>query len=165
MGTTECPYTREFVEGNLQVIVDEFVRSGELNIRHRTLAYEADDPDDPLVGSSKGSELAARYALAVWDLEPENYWPFVAHVYHNQPDGRWVTTERMVEFMKAAGVRNWGRIRWLIDEGYYRAPVHRTTAAARADDIALVPRLVIDGDAIAPHRDTETVLEWIRDRL
>lgn len=162
-GSYKCPYTAEAVNGNLEAIVDEFVREGDLNLEYRTLAYDVDDPENPYIGTTKEGQLAAQVGLAIWNVEPESFWQFFKHVYAVEPDN--ISLETMTELMAEAGVSSREQVRSLVSDDRYVDDVKATTEAAQEDDVPFVPRLVLDGDAIAAHRDQERVLEWIGARL
>ncbi|WP_458186029.1 hypothetical protein [Haladaptatus sp. NG-WS-4] len=39
-GNFKCPYIREFVLGNMEDVIQEFVKPGRLDLRYRALAYD-----------------------------------------------------------------------------------------------------------------------------
>ncbi|WP_433630560.1 hypothetical protein [Halomicrococcus sp. NG-SE-24] len=73
-GNFKCPYTQEFVRGgNLEAVLNEYVTSGDFNLRFRALVYQ------PPGTSSHGSDyyyisdsdpLISQAALGVWDVSP-----------------------------------------------------------------------------------------------
>ncbi|WP_336036844.1 thioredoxin domain-containing protein [Halobacterium yunchengense] len=164
-GSFKCPYTQEFVRGNYETVREEFVESGELNLQYRDVAYEPEDPGDPYILDGGRSDLVSRVALGVWDVEPENYWTFFEYVFERQSGLEWTSLEDLTAAMRDAGVRNWGKVRVRVDDGWYESPVEETTAAAREAGVSFVPQLELDGDVTAPHHETEAVLDWIEARL
>lgn len=164
-GNFKCPYTREFVTGNYEDIRREFVESGDLNLEYRDLAFEPDDPDDPYILDADDNDLVSRVALGVWDVEPENYWTFFEYVFEHQSNLDWTSLPALTEAMRDAGIRNWGKVRVRVADDWYDDPVHETPAAAADAGVSFVPHLELDGDTVAPHHDTDAVLDWIDSRV
>jgi protein-disulfide isomerase len=164
-GNFKCPYTQEFVRGNLETIRREFVEPGDMNLEYRDLAFQPGDPDEPYILEDPENDLVSRVALGVWDVEPENYWTFFEYVFDNQSALDWTSLEDLTEAMRDAGIRNWGKVSVRVDDGWYDDPVHETPAAARDAGVSFVPQLELDGDTVAPHHETDAVLDWIEAQL
>ncbi len=84
-GNFKCPYTQEFVLGNLEVIVDEFVETGRLAIQFYDLAYEPGDTSTHYISSSDPRITA--FVLGVWDEDPNSYWQFYVETFEDLPEG------------------------------------------------------------------------------
>lgn len=142
-GNWKCPYTRAMVVEYLPAVVSSFVRSGDLDLEFRFLAYRS---GEPLLGAD--APRATRAGLAVWDEAPESYWSYFSHAFANQPssDERWATPTALGKLADAAGANV------SLDDrlGGDDARLDRTVAAARERSVYSVPRLVVDGEAYAP---------------
>jgi protein-disulfide isomerase len=149
-GSWKCPYTREFVRGQLGSLVEEFVAAGDLSLRFRGVAYQ---DDEPYLGAD--APRAAQAGQAVWDVDPESFWSYFAYVFENQPrEGReWATTDRLLRFGRRAGVRGRDQVRRAIESRAYARPISRTTEAAARNGVETLPRVVGDGRVTAPTRN------------
>jgi protein-disulfide isomerase len=161
-GNWKCPYTQEFALNLLPEVVDRFVRPGDLAIEYRSLAYLS---GDPFLGAD--APRASRAGLAVWDIDPQAFWSYFAHVFANQPQERyeWAQPSLLLRFAEAAGVRNRSQLRRSIETGAYAGPVQTTTQAAADRDITTVPRLVVDGTITAPTVDFQSTLSQIEQAI
>jgi protein-disulfide isomerase len=151
-GAWKCPFTRLFVNEHLPSLVAEFVESGSLAVRFRAVAYRDGEPfhgpDEP---------RAARAGLAVWDTDPDAFWPYFATVFANQPDKdrAWATTDGLLRFAAAAGVDGREGLTTALEAGRYADLVEATMARVHALSVPAVPRIVVDGEVAAPLPDPE----------
>lgn len=145
-GNWKCPYCAKFSTGFFGELVSEYVHPGKIAIEYRNLTYVG---GEPFLGPD--APAAARAGLAVWDYEPESYWPFHEYVFANQPPERkaWATGDRLVSFADAAGVSNPSVIRTAIRNGTYENALRETSTAARKAGVNGTPTLVIDGQAVS----------------
>lgn len=167
-GNFKCPYTQQFVQGNLDAVVDEFVTTGELNLRFRDLAHEP-DPSDPSHGSAKyyissSDPLIGQAALGVWDVQPEDYWGFFEMMFDDLISGH-VTVSEMTDRMRAAGVGDRSEIAERVRENRYRSEVKANADAAKRVGVSFTPTLELGGATTAPHHGTRAVLNWIEGHL
>ena len=160
-----CSYSAKFAGENLQAIVDELVRSGDLRIRQRTLPYDLDDPSFPGIDEAKGGVLAAEYALAVWNVDPDSYWAFYTHLYEKLRDGQWADEELLNQYLREVGVENRDAVRARVEDGRYHSNVEQTANRAEELGIDIVPRISFQGETIPARLDTDVVLDWLRERL
>ncbi|WP_049985863.1 DsbA family protein [Halobellus rufus] len=151
-GNWKCPYTQEFVRGQLGVLIDDFVTTGDVSIELRNVAYL---DGEPYLGSD--APRASEAGLAVWNVDPGSFWTYLSYVFANQPQERyeWASTDTLVRFAEQAGVERVDRIRQAIRDRTYTGDVQ--TSADRAEEIGIstVPRVVYDGDVTAPTVDPE----------
>lgn len=167
-GNFKCPFTQEFVWGNLQDIIEEYVSSGDMNIRFRQLAYEPNpgnpthsqggtfiSPSDPRLGAA---------SLAVWEVEPESYWSYFFTMFSELVSGT-VTTDDIETRMQKAGVENRDEIIARIEEGRYSDLVRRSTEVARDLDVNNTPRFEL-GEVIAnPRHEVADILNWVQSNI
>ena len=158
-GSWKCPYTQEFVLNQLPDVVDEFVRPGDLALEFRALAYQS---GGPFLGPD--APRAARAGLAVWNLDPESYWSYFAHVFANQPQERheWAQPSLLVRFAEASGVQGRAQLSRSIRSGTYKGLVRSTARAAADRGITTVPRIVAAGRVTAPTLDFEKTRAQLR---
>lgn len=154
-GNWKCPHTQEFVLNQLPTLVDRFVEAGDLAIEHRSVAYRS---GEPFLGPD--APRAARAGRAVWDLDPQSYWSYLAYVFANQPQERheWAQPALLLEFAEASGVSATAELRRRLRTGAYAGPVRATAAAAARRGVTSVPRIVVDGTVTAPTVDPEATL-------
>ena len=167
-GNFKCPYTREFVLGNLDHVIEEFVAPGKLDLRYRALAYEP-DPDDPSHGSSyyyisDSDPLISECAMGAWDADPHGYWSFFRDVFETQVSGT-VTHDEMRERMADSGVDDRDAAISRARDDRYHDPVYWTRDAAYDAGVTFTPTLELNGETTAPHHDTQAVLDWISGHL
>jgi len=150
-GNWKCPYTRSMVVDYLPEVVSTFVRPGELDLELRFLAYRS---GEPFLGAD--APRATRAGLAVWDEAPESYWSYFSHVFANQPpsDERWATASALRTFADAADVQS---SLDRLDRDDER--VDRTVAAAHERSVYSVPRIVVDGEVVAPTLDPDAATD------
>jgi protein-disulfide isomerase len=152
-GNWKCPFCAEFSTGSdrvlsLGTIVEEYVQPGDLRLQYRGLAYLSSG--EPFLGPD--AVRATRAGLAVWDSEPESFWPFYEEVMANQPpeSEQWATTDRLVSFAEDAGVSSTQAIRTAISNRAYQSPIEQTTEDASAAGVDGTPLLVVDGSVYSP---------------
>jgi protein-disulfide isomerase len=158
-GNWKCPVCAEFSTGSERVlalgtIVSDYIESDRLRLRYRSLSYRPNG--EPFLGAD--AVRAARAGLAVWDTEPESFWPFYETVMANQPpeSDTWATTDRLLEFAETAGVGSLEAVREALEDGRYQQAVRDSAEAARSAGISGTPQLVIDGSIYSPFKSTET---------
>lgn len=157
-GNWKCPYTQEFVLQLLPKLVDRFVTPGDVRLEFRSVAYM---DGEPFLGPD--APRASRAGLAVWDVDPQSYWSFLAHVFANQPQERreWAQRSLLVRFAEASGVTGIPQVRGSITNGAYAGPVQTTAWEAADLGITSVPRLVAGGTVTAPTVDFQATLEQL----
>ncbi|WP_440007331.1 DsbA family protein [Halomicrococcus sp. SG-WS-1] len=166
-GNFKCPYTKEFVLGNLEAVVEEFVEPGKLDLRYRALAYEP--PGQSSHGSSyyyisDSDPRISECAMGAWDLAPDDYWAFFRDMFESQVSGT-VTYDEMRSRMNDSDVdHRWGAISRAKD-GDYEDPVYQTRYAAGDVGVTFTPTLALDGATTAPHHGTQELLDWIAGHL
>ncbi|QLG60399.1 DsbA family protein [Halorarum salinum] len=157
-GNWKCPYTQEFVLNQLPQVVDDFVRSGDLQVEFRALAYLS---GEPFLGAD--APRSARAGLAVWDVDRESYWSYFAYVFTNQPQERyeWGQPSLLRRFAEESGVNQPGQIGDVADSDAFSNTVRETTGAADDAGISTVPRIVTDDRVTAPTVDFEETLSQL----
>ncbi|WP_433626991.1 DsbA family protein [Halomicrococcus sp. NG-SE-24] len=151
-GNFKCPYTKEFVLGNLEAVVEEFVEPGKLDLRYRALAYEP--PGQSSHGSSyyyisDSDPRISECAMGAWDLAPDDYWAFFRDMFESQVSGT-VTYDEMRSRMNDSDVdHRWGAISRAKDSDY-EDPVYQTRYAAGDVGVTFTPTLALDGATTAP---------------
>ncbi|MFC4541591.1 thioredoxin domain-containing protein [Halosolutus amylolyticus] len=161
-GNYKCPYTQEFVAGNLEAIVEEFVEPGRLALQFHNLAYEPGDTSAYYISSS--DPRIAAVDVGVWDEDPDGYWRFHRETVADTPSGT-VDYDDLEERLQSAGVANAEAIVDRARVGEYDDEVEQVAAAAAADDVSFTPTLELGGDTTAPHHDRDDILDWIEKRL
>lgn len=167
-GNFKCPFTQEFVNGNLHAIIEEYVLPGKLNIRFRQLAYEPNEgvqthsqpgtfisPDDPFIGEG---------SLAVWDVSPENYWSYFFTMFSSLVSGS-VTSDDLAERMEAAGVSNIDKITARLESGRYSDLVEKSTDTSRDLDVNNTPRFEVGGVIENPRHEVENILDFVESNI
>jgi len=155
-GNYTDPGMASFAQGNLVNILHDFVTTGALDIQVRMIPASADE------------ELLVQTGLAVWDKEPQNFWPFFAYVLTNQSTIDYTSVSGVRDILKAVGVRNYGWLPWLAYDDAYGSLVD--------DDVAAVgsliswsdypPLLEFDGDFAAPQYVYDGgIKSWLEQRL
>lgn len=167
-GNFKCPFTQEFVWGNLQDIIEEHVKEGNINIRFRQVAYEPDpnnpthgqagtfiSPSDPTIGSG---------SLAVWEVEPESYWSYFFTMFSELVSGT-VKSDDLGSRMKKAGVKDRDEILARVEEGRYSDLVKRSTEVARDLDVPNTPRFEMAEKITNPRHEVNDVLNWVETNI
>ncbi|MDG5819353.1 thioredoxin domain-containing protein [Natronococcus sp. A-GB7] len=161
-GNFKCPSSQDFVSGNLQEIISEFVADGQLNVEFCNLAYEPGDTSQPFI-SGTDSRLAA-VGLAVWDEDPNSYWQFVTETYSDMPSGH-ISYEELENRARAADVSNVDAVIDRAEAGEYDGAVEEVATLASNDGITYTPQLELAGDTTAPHHGTQAIIDWLDARL
>jgi protein-disulfide isomerase len=167
-GNFKCPFTQEFVNGNLQDIIEEYVVTGKLNIRFRQLAYEPNEgvqthsqpgtfisPSDPFIGAG---------SLAVWDVSPEDYWSYFFTMFSQLVSGT-VTADDLSGRMEAAGVDNIDEIIARLESERYSDLVRKSTETSRDLDVNNTPRFEVAGVIENPRHEVENILNFVESNL
>lgn len=148
-GGWKCPYTREFVDGMLPEIVEEYVQPGELAIEFRAVRFQA--------GESYGADepRANRAGLAVWHEVPRRFPEYVAALFADQPPETetWATEERLLSFARAAGVEDTDSIATAIEDEQYGSLWRESQSVVEEKGIEGIPRLELGGEITAPTID------------
>ena len=157
-GNWKCPYTREFVRGQLPGLVEDFVRPGDVSLQFRSVAYRS---GDPFLGAD--APRSTRAGLAVWETDPEAFWTYFTYVFANQPQERyqWGTPELLTRFAGTAGVDDPGAVRTAATGAAYESRLRQTVESATRRDIWSVPRVASDGQVTAPTRDAASTREQL----
>lgn len=152
-GNWKCPVCAEFSTGSdrvlsLGTLLEDYVDPGSIRIRYRAMAYRPNG--EPFLGPD--AVRAARAGLAVWNTDPDRFWPFYESVMRNQPpeDEQWATTDRILSFAGDVGVDSMEEIREALSGGAYHDAVRATTDAAQQAGVDGTPLLVVDGDVHSP---------------
>ncbi|KZN23229.1 hypothetical protein A4G99_14350 [Haladaptatus sp. R4] len=167
-GNFKCPFTQKFVrEGNLEAVLNEYVTSGEMNIRFRALAYQP--PGTSSHGTSTyyisdSDPLISEAALSVWDVSPDDYWQFFDYMFSGLISGN-VSFSEMKGRMQTADVSDRGTIIDRASSGRFDDTVEENRYDAGDYGVTFTPTMVLDGETIAPHHDTDTLLNWIGGQL
>ncbi|GAA0239806.1 hypothetical protein GCM10009000_064210 [Halobacterium noricense] len=167
-GNFKCPYTQEFVRGgNLEAVLNEYVASGDLNLQFRALAYQP--PGTSSHGTSTyyisdSDPLISEAAMGVWDVSPGDYWQFFNYMFSDLISGN-VSFSEMENRMQSTSVSNRSTIIDRASSGKFDDEVEQNRYSAGDHDVTFTPTLVLDGETIPPHHDTDELLEWIGNRI
>lgn len=161
-GNFKCPYTREFVFGNLEAIIEEFVLTGQLNLEFYNLAYEPGSTSEYFISSSDPRLAAA--GIGVWNEDPDSYWQFHYETFEDAPSG-YVDYDELASRARSAGVSNVDELIDRAQAGGYDGEVEQVPAAAADDGVTFTPTLELAGDTAAPHHGEQAILDWIDTRL
>jgi hypothetical protein len=167
-GNFKCPFTQEFVNGNLHDIIKEYVVTGKLNLRFRQLAYEPNkgvqthsqpgtfiSPSDPFIGTG---------SLAVWDVSPKDYWSYFFTMFSQLVSGT-VKADDLSERMEAAGVDNIDEITARLGKERYSDLVRKSTETARDLDVNNTPRFEVGGVIENPRHEVDNILNFVESNL
>ncbi|MES3516966.1 MAG: thioredoxin domain-containing protein [Natronomonas sp.] len=148
----KCPGCASFSDGLFEEIAAEYVATGDVLVEHRALAY-ADG--DPLMGAD--NPRIARAGLALWDIEPESFWPYykLAMLEQPSPSTEWGTMETLLNLAAAAGIEEIDAFEAAIEDEAYDDAVRSTTEDAFDIGISATPSLVIDGEIFTPLDEAE----------
>jgi hypothetical protein len=171
-GNFKCPYTREFVRGNLHDVIREFVNPGDLKLQFLNVAYEPDNNlgrSSPTHGDgsyfiSSSDPRIARVSLGAWEVDPGSYWGFFQDMFADQPSG-WVTYEDLRDRLYDSGVSNRDEIIARAKTDRYEDELRAAEDAAVDFGIPFTPRLALAGDMTAPHHGIQGLFNWIEARI
>jgi protein-disulfide isomerase len=161
-GNFKCPVTEEFVFGNLEAIIDEFVSTGRLNLEFRNLAYDPGSTSSYFISDSDPRMAAA--GLAVWDEDPDGYWQFLVDIFADRPSGH-VSYDDMESRASSAGVSDADSAVDSAETGAYDGTVDQIARTAGDVGISFSPQLELNGETAAPHHDTQSILDWLEARV
>lgn len=166
-GNFKCPYTQEFVNSSLGDVVKERVKSGDMNLRFRQVAYEPNKGETThgeagAFISSSDPEIAAA-SLGVWDVSPGDYWDYFFEMYEELVSGT-VTFDDLSQRMESAGVSNIDEIRARYENGRYDDLVQKSTGEARDLGVSYTPTLEM-GKTITGPRGHSNIVGWIDSHL
>ena len=152
----KCPACAVFSEELLEEITETFVEPGELTLVHRGLGYGP--TGDPFLGDD--APRITRAGLALWDIEPESFWPYYKLVMSNLPDpeDEWGTTETLVGFAEAAGVDALDAFEEAIDDEAYEEALFDTAGAAGEEGVGGTPWLVVGDRSFSPLDDPDETM-------
>jgi hypothetical protein len=158
------PASQDFVQGNLEDIVETYVLPGLLNVELRFLAYDPDAPSRELDGGEDNLGLSSRTAYGVWDIEPENFWQFLEFTFWKFTT-RTYYDWRLEALLREAGVRNYLKIPWLAVTGRWDGMVRAGSEEAARFNLRepYLPTLRLLRD----YKDGRVshILDWIAVRL
>ena len=165
-GNFKCPFTQDFVLNHLPEFVQDYVRTGRLNFRFRSLAYEP-NLDNPSHGISpeyisEDDPDIARTGLGTWNEEPANYWEYFLNMFQNKPSGGYDNDE-LEALMERYDVRNWGLIGNYVANDRYEDALRDTQDDAARHGVTATPTLVFEGDATYPHHGDRNgdLYDWL----
>lgn len=156
--------SQQFVQGNFEDIVREYVLPGLLNVEVRFLAYDPAGPTTELDGGEDALPLSSRTAYGVWRLEPENFWTWFEYAFWNFTT-RTYTVDRLEATLRSGGVRNYVKIPSEAADGRWESLVRATTEDAGRYGVRTpyVPTIRLLRDFKDPR--VSHILDWIAVRL
>lgn len=159
----KCPSCAAFSEDLFEDIVEEFVAPGDLTIVHRGLGYGPNG--DPFLGDD--APRISRAGLALWELDPESFWPYYKLVMGNQPapDEAWGTTDTLVSLADAVGVEQLDAFRDAIDDEAYEQALEETAAAAARHQVGGTPWMVVGDQSFSPLEDSDATMSILEDAI
>ncbi|WP_129114253.1 DsbA family protein [Halegenticoccus tardaugens] len=148
-GGWKCSYTASFVKGELNDLIGTYVEPGDVDLEFRAVPYDNGEPfhgdDEPGV---------ARAGQAVWNEDPESFWPYFAYLFENQrTTNDWYSAERIRAVADAAGVSDAVNIEAAVDGDAYEERIDATMKRVDEIPVAAVPRLVVADEVYAPTVD------------
>ncbi|WP_187433118.1 DsbA family protein [Natronococcus pandeyae] len=161
-GNFKCPITQDFVFGNLEAIIEEFVVTGRLNLEFYNLTYDPGTTSSYFISDS--DPRIASIGLAVWDEDPNSYWQFHHDTFVDAPSG-YVDYDELASRVRSSDVSNVDALVDRAEDGAYDGEVEQIAATAAADGISYTPQMEFAGETVAPHHDTQSILNWIEARL
>ena len=169
-GNFKCPYTQDFVLDHMAALVRDYVRTGYINLRFRSLAYEP-DPSDTSHGISpeyisEDDPAIAKVGLGTWRREHYNYWNFFLNLFRDPPSGGYTAAE-LQDFAREMEVRNWGWMDWYASADFFDDRLRDTQSAAADYGVAWTPTMEFRGDTTSPHhgRYNNDLYDWLDARL
>jgi len=152
-GSWKCPHCATFSTGFLGELITDYVEPGDLRLQFRDLAYYE---GDPFLGPD--APAAGHAGLAVWNGDPASYWAYHERVMASQPqpNERWATADRLVEFADAAGVSTPSTVGDAVQTEAFAAALDATDAAAQNAGVTGTPQLVVDGTVVSPFEQQRT---------
>lgn len=162
-GNFRCPYTRKFALTNLNALVEEYVRPGDLNVRFRSVVYNLKDIDQPYITPS-GDRLA-QLALGAWDYDPASYWSFFTSAFENQSSVDWESDAEAKQLLNGNGVDSPGRITARTNADSYTSELRSSYRAATDAGLQFVPMVELSGDLAAANVGSEQLRSWVESRL
>ncbi len=163
-GNFKCPYTQEFVRGGyLEAVLNEYVTSGDLNLRFRALAYQP--PGTTSHGTSdvyisESDPHISEAAMGVWDVSPDDYWEFFNYMFSDLISGS-VSFSEMASRMQSSDVDDISTIIEHAESGKYMDAVRQSRYPAGEYGVSFTPTLVMNGETTAPHHDVDELLNWL----
>lgn len=149
-GNWKCPYTSRFLREEFGAFVDEYVRSGTVDLEVRAVAYR----DGREFYGEDGPRMA-RAGLAVWDRDPDRFWSFVEYVLVNVGGSDWATPDRIETVAREAGVDDPESIGEATEGDAYEERLEETTEYVRELPISRVPRISVEGEPYSPNAQRE----------
>ena len=142
----KCPYCAQFSTGFLHTVMSDYVEPGKIDLEFRSLAYYN---GQPFLGAD--APRASEAGLAVWNVDPQSFWKYYEQVFSNQPSEQkqWATTDKLLSFMKKAGVKHRDEIKSQIEANKYKSELKKTDTAAQKAGVNSTPMLIIDGQTVA----------------
>jgi protein-disulfide isomerase len=150
-GNWKCPYCGQFSKNGLGRIVTEYVQPGDVKLRFRALTYLQNDDGEWQVWLGEDAARASEVGLAVWNAQPEAYWPFHETVMGSQGNERteWATFDALEAMATSAGVENWSEIEQAANTEQYRERLLETSRDASRAGISGTPTLDVDGQVVS----------------
>lgn len=150
-GGWKCRHTRRFVLGFFEDIVDDYVRTGSIDVEFHGVAYRN---GETLHGDD--GPRTARTGLAVWHNQPELFWSYLEFVYTNveREDG-WATPDRLGAIAAEAGFEAPDALAGIVESDAFEPQLEETVEVAERLSVTDVPRLEIQGEVYAPNLEPE----------
>ncbi len=144
-GNWKCPYTRWFLFEEFDAFVDEYVRSGTVDLEVHAVAYR---DGRPFYGED-GPRMA-RAGLAVWERDPEQFWSFLEYVAVNVKGSDWATPGRIETVALEAGVDDPEPIGEATEGDAYEDRLEETMERVHELPVSGVPRISVEGESYSP---------------
>ncbi|MFT4922124.1 MAG: protein-disulfide isomerase [Haloarculaceae archaeon] len=151
-GNWKCPYCQQFSTNGLVEIVREYVKSGQIRLQFRTLAYTRNDANEWEVWPGEDAARIGEVGLGIWETDPAASWPFHETVVENQgdPGSEWATFDRLETLARRAGMEQWAPVERRASEKQFRPRLLQTARTAEANGISSTPTLNVDGRVLVP---------------
>lgn len=138
-GGLKCQYTRNFVNGFLNDVVEEFVETGRVQIEFQFVPYR-----DGSAFHGQDEVRLTRAAYAIWHSDPENFFRFMEYNYENfqRPNGWW-TPDRIAVVANEAGASSGEWIRHALKAKKYTEAMDDTMEMVRTIPVDAIPKLYV----------------------
>lgn len=157
-GGWKCRHTRAFLLGRFEDFVDEYVRTGKVDIAFHGVPYRNGSKfhgDD--------GPRAARAGLAVWYSEPDVFWSYLEYMYTNMETGDgWATTDRLQAIASEAGVEDHEQFASTVESGAFETQLEETMEYVKELPVNAVPRFGIEGEPYSPNASPQETREALQ---
>lgn len=146
-GDYRCPHCHSFDSNNMQKLINEYVKTGEIVLYYRPY---------PVVDGV--SSYQSRYAYTFWDQNPDNYWSRHANLVEifNEPQN----TDELNNSLKNEISESQEAIH-NINNNSYKEKIRLNTAKAQKHNISATPSFLVNDEQVILGNNYEKLSEAI----